>query len=55
MKVTILATGETADFNNEYAARLIEQGKAVLMGDEKQGVKRAEAPKTETATGVKKK
>ena len=39
MKVTILKTGETATFHDEYAARLIEQGKAVVAGDEKPGVK----------------
>ncbi len=30
MKVKLKATGETADIRDEYAARLIEQGKATL-------------------------
>lgn len=55
MKVKILATGETATFNDEYAARLIEQGKAVLVGDVKKGIAIAEEPKTETASTGKKK
>ena len=29
MKVKLLATGEVVDYNAGYAARLIEQGKAV--------------------------
>lgn len=35
MKVTILKTGKTEEYNDSYAARLIEQGKAVpaRLGD----------------------
>ena len=44
MKVTILKTGETVNYGDAYAARLIEQGKAVLAGDEKPGVKKTEEP-----------
>ena len=40
-KVTLLVTGETATFNDEYAERLIEQGKAVPVGDVPEGVKPA--------------
>ena len=29
MKVKIIKTGETQEYNDAYAARLIEQGKAV--------------------------
>lgn len=29
MRVTILKTGETAEFDDSYAARLIEQGRAI--------------------------
>ena len=29
MKVKIIKTGETAEYNDSYAARLIEQGKAI--------------------------
>lgn len=61
-KVTILETKEVATFNDEYAERLIEQGKAVLYGDEKAGEKaeakaaKAEEPKKaeEAANGKKK-
>lgn len=58
-KVTILETREVATFNDEYAERLIEQGKAVLYGDEKAGEKveaKAEEPKKaeEAANGKKK-
>jgi len=37
MKVTILKTGKTEEYNDSYAARLIEQGKAVPArpGDKK--------------------
>lgn len=31
MKIRILATGEVAEYNDSYAARLIEQGKAVVV------------------------
>ena len=31
MKVTLLKTGEAAEFNDSYCERLIEQGKAVLF------------------------
>ena len=48
MKVMLLKTGETATFNDEYAERLIEQGKAVVAGDEKPGAK-AETEKAEPA------
>jgi len=54
MKVTMLKTGETASYSDAYAARLIEQGKAVLAGDEKPGVKKA-AEKAEPAAEGKKK
>ena len=30
MKVTLLATGKTADFDASYGMRLIEQGRAVI-------------------------
>lgn len=43
MKLKLKATGEIADFNDEYAARLIEQGKAVLAPNEKKA--EPEAPK----------
>ena len=52
-KVTMLNNGESKTFGDAYAARLIEQGKAVLFGDEKPGVKKAEAPAAEN-TGKKK-
>ena len=60
MKVTILKTGETATFRDEYAERLIEQGIAVVAGDEKPGVKKAEtgkaeAPKAEESANTGKK
>ena len=55
MKVKILATGETATFNDEYAARLIEQGKAALVETVKQDNAPAEEPKTEAASTGKKK
>ena len=29
MKVKVIATGNTAEYNDSYAARLIEQGEAV--------------------------
>lgn len=35
MKVRILATGKVAEYNDSYAARLIEQGKAVAVREEK--------------------
>ena len=54
MKVTILKTGETVNYGDAYAARLIEQGKAVLAGDEQPGVKKAEA-ESPAETGSKKK
>lgn len=53
-KVTMLKTGESATLNDAYAARLIEQGKAVLAGDEKPGVKKAAEKTTPAAEGKKK-
>jgi len=34
LKVTLLETGKTADFNDSYGARLLEQGKAVRVKEE---------------------
>ena len=34
MKVKLLKCGEVKEFNDSYAARLIEQGKAVLPSEE---------------------
>ena len=41
MKVKLLDTGEAAVFNDEYAARLIEQGKAVPVFEEQKSEKKA--------------
>ena len=35
MKIRILATGEVAEYNDSYATRLIEQGKAVVVRETK--------------------
>lgn len=35
MKVKLLKCGEVKEFNDSYAARLIEQGKAILASKEK--------------------
>lgn len=40
MKVLILKTNEQKEFNDSYAARLIEQGKAIVV--EKKTAKKAE-------------
>ena len=48
MKVKLLKTGEAAEFDDGYAARLIEQGKAVRVEEpktkEKPELKKAEIP-----------
>jgi hypothetical protein len=49
-KVTLLATGETATFNDEYAERLIEQGKAVPVGDEPESLAQGSVSGTERVT-----
>jgi hypothetical protein len=62
MKVKILKTGKIEEYNAPYAARLIEQGKAVSAqplkeegaAEEPKGEGAAEEPKAE-ATGGKKK
>jgi len=51
MKVKLLATGETATFNDGYAMRLIEQGKAAAVAEEAP----AEAEEPAKTTGGKKK
>ena len=45
MKVKLLKCGEVKEFNDSYAARLIEQGKAILPPKEKN----TQAKKTEQA------
>ena len=45
MKLKLLKCGEVKEFNDSYAARLIEQGKAVLPSEE---------PKEKTADPAKK-
>ena len=41
MKIVILATGKTEEHESEYAARLIEQGRAVLAPKEKAAPRKA--------------
>lgn len=41
MKVIILATGKTEEHNDSYAARLIEQGRAVLAPPAKPSAKKS--------------
>ena len=48
MKVKLIKCGEVKEFNDSYAARLIEQGKAVLPPEEKA------ADKAKKATQAKK-
>ena len=50
MKVLILKDGETVDVNDSYGARLIEQGKAVVIPAkaEKKAEKAEKAPEAET-------
>ena len=50
MKVLILKDGETVDVNDSYGARLIEQGKAVVITAkaEKKAEKAEKAPEAET-------
>ena len=58
MKVKLLDTGESAIFNDEYAARLIEQGKAEVIAEKKPAAKAEEpepAKETEPAKGTGKK
>ena len=49
MKVKLLKCGEVKEFNDSYAARLIEQGKAVLAPEEPKE-KAADPVKKEAAT-----
>lgn len=46
MKVKLLKCGEVKEFNDSYAARLIEQGKAILPPKEE---KKTQAKKTAQA------
>ena len=46
MKVKLLNCGEIKEFNDSYAARLIEQGKAILPPKEE---KKSQAKKTAQA------
>lgn len=48
MKVKLLKTGETATFSDEYAARLVEQGKGIIIAEKKPEAK-AETPEPEHA------
>ena len=43
MKVLILATGKTEEYNDSYGARLIEQGRAVLAPEKKPTAKKTAA------------
>lgn len=49
MKVLDLKTGKAIDVNDSFGARLIEQGEACLMAEEKAAKAEAEAPKAEKA------
>ncbi len=55
MKVKILKTGKIEEYNAAYAARLIEQGKAISAQPLKEETPEAEGTKTEGTTGGKKK
>lgn len=54
MKVRIIETGETATFSDEYAARLIEQEKAVAIAEKKPAAKAEETEPAKAAGGKKK-
>lgn len=57
MKVKFVKTGEVAEFNDSYGARLIEQGRAVLAPAEKFPMNEPEEPKqeeTQSAPAAKK-
>lgn len=47
MRVLILATGKTEEHNDSYGARLIEQGRAVLVPTEKKPAAKKPQPKKE--------
>jgi len=52
MKVKILATGALENYDYSYAARLIEQGKAVAAPAARKAEAKNAAPKTEEAAPV---
>lgn len=50
MIVKIIQTGETVEYNDAYAARMIEQGIAVLS--DKKNIKRAKSAQKEVTENV---
>ena len=55
MKVKLLETGETATFIDEYAVRLVEQGKGVIIAEKKPAAKADEPEPAKPAANGKKK